>query len=145
VPNKKQFKEALGEEKYRNSGLDENYGKEIAEKLRYYFETSKCYLNPELKLDDVATAASVPRQYISQALNEQLQISFSVFVNQYRVQETKKRLTAPEYTQLTIGSIAFDSGFNSIATFNRVFKEIAGISPNEFKKNLKTSIIKSDK
>ena len=69
-------------------------------------------------------------QTISRLINSHFKKSFTDLVNHYRVEEAKQRLLSEE-TAITV--IAFEVGFNSIASFNRVFKEKVGSSPSEFR------------
>ncbi|MEL7124489.1 MAG: helix-turn-helix domain-containing protein, partial [Bacteroidota bacterium] len=56
------------------------------------------------------------------------------FVNTYRIDEAKKRLTDESYQQYTIAGIAYDCGFNSISTFNTTFKAMTKQTPTQFRK-----------
>lgn len=69
---------------------------------------------------------------ISAAINQGLDKNFYAFVNEFRVEEVKTRLVDTKYGHLTILSIAFEAGFNSKATFNRIFKAYTGISPKAY-------------
>ncbi len=96
----------------------------------------KLYLNPTLSLRMLEEKINLPARDISRTLNLGLQKNFYYFVNEYRVEEAKRRLSMPEYDHLSVLGIAFDSGFNSKATFNRIFKEIIGESPSQFRKKI---------
>jgi AraC-like DNA-binding protein len=65
-------------------------------------------------------------------LNNHLNKSFNEFVNEYRIEEVKKRLVEKGNEHLTISGIALDCGFNSQATFQRAFKHVTGVSPKEY-------------
>ena len=91
------------------------------------------FLNPTLSLTEVVNHTGINQKMISQVLNQHLGKSFNGFVNEYRITEVKKRLVDPQYNHLTITGIAFESGFNSQATFQRTFRQITGQSPTEFK------------
>ncbi|MFM7488040.1 MAG: helix-turn-helix domain-containing protein [Cytophagales bacterium] len=101
----------------------------------------RIYLNPELTLNEVVKITGITQKTISAVLNQHAGKSFNEFVNEYRVEEVKKRLSARYSTHLTITGIAFECGFNSQATFQRTFKQFTGVSPTEFlaKQSLKTS------
>ena len=75
------------------------------------------------------------QKIISAVLNQYIQKSFNEFVNEYRVLEFKEKIVQPEFNHLTIAGIALECGFGSQPTFQRVFKEITGQSPSEFRKN----------
>lgn len=93
----------------------------------------RLYLNPTLSLNDVVTFTGINQKIISAVLNQHLGKSFNIFINEYRVNEVKRRLLDPNYNHLTITGIAFESGFNSQATFQRTFRQITGQSPKEYK------------
>jgi AraC-like DNA-binding protein len=101
-------------------------------RLKQAMETEKLYLDPALNLTNLAGMVGLPPKTISAVLNQHLQKSFSEFINEYRVEEVKKRLREPAHQHLTISGIALDSGFNSQATFQRTFKQMTGVSPRQF-------------
>lgn len=92
----------------------------------------KLYLNPELKLIDLAILLNIHPNLISKAINYVSEANFYDLVNKMRVEEFINRIKAEDANKYTIIAIAFDSGFNSKATFNRNFKAISGMSPSEF-------------
>jgi len=73
---------------------------------------------------------------LSNLLNQHIGKSFNDFVNEYRVDEAKKRLSDASYNNFTIAAIAFDCGFNSLATFQRVFKQVTGITPSKYQNHI---------
>ncbi|MEM6685735.1 MAG: helix-turn-helix transcriptional regulator [Bacteroidota bacterium] len=103
-------------------------------KLEDAMTAKKLFLNPSLKLSDVVQEINIPQKIISSVLNQHIHKSFNEYVNTYRVEAFKSRLLATNDTNLTITGIAFECGFNSQATFQRVFKSITNQSPSEFRK-----------
>ncbi len=101
--------------------------------LDQLMEGQQWYLNPILKLQDVVKHTGIPQKTISTVLNQHLKKSFNEYINTYRVAEFKKRLLDPTQAHLTITGIALDCGFNSQATFQRVFKAHTQQSPKEFR------------
>lgn len=93
----------------------------------------KIYRNPELNLRSLSKAANISERLISETINNVLHKNFHQFVNEYRVVEIQEKLKNPKYSNLKILSLALDSGFNSKATFNRIFKEHTGLTPKQFK------------
>ncbi|WP_299685728.1 helix-turn-helix transcriptional regulator [uncultured Dokdonia sp.] len=93
------------------------------------------YLKPTLKLQDVVQHTGIPQKTISSVLNQHLGKSFNEYVNTYRITEFKKRILDPSSENLTITGVAYDCGFNSQATFQRVFKKMTQQSPKEFKES----------
>ena len=67
---------------------------------------------------------------------EQLQTNFYSLINQYRVQEVVERMQFEDAEKYTLIGIAYDCGFQSKATFNRIFKQKMGCSPSKYKKQL---------
>ena len=72
-------------------------------------------------------------QELSFVINESKQKSFNDYVNSWRVEETKRLLSQADKQDLGLLEIAFDAGFNSKATFNRVFKQTTGLTPSEYR------------
>jgi AraC-like DNA-binding protein len=58
--------------------------------------------------------------------------NFFEFVNSYRVREVKSRLHKTEFEHLSLEGIAKDCGFNSSASFYRVFKQHTRMTPGQF-------------
>jgi AraC-like DNA-binding protein len=107
---------------------------EVVTNLKKAMETDRVFLNPNLNLDILSQHSSIPSKTISSVLNQHLQKSFNEFVNGYRVEEVKRRLQETSQSNLTILGTALESGFNSKASFQRIFKEMTGISPGEYQK-----------
>ncbi len=125
--------------KYQKSGLKEEDANKYLGQLLTFMKTQKPYLNGELTIEDVSNKTEIPRHIITQIINQKIGKNFYQFVNEYRVQETKKRIVDPAYNNLTILAIGFDSGFNSKSTFNAIFKSVTDMTPSEFKRNVQTS------
>ena len=109
-----------------------DYKDEVSIRLIEYMDSEKPFLNPELSLQELADKLNVSRHQLSAAINKQQNMNFYVFVNKYRVGEVKKLMTNPENKNFKIISLAYDAGFNSKASFNRIFKQITGTTPSEF-------------
>ena len=63
--------------------------------------------------------------------------SFADFINEYRVHAVARKMQDPAYDHITLLGIAYASGFNSQTSFTRIFKQMTGKSPAEFKTGLK--------
>ncbi|HPI91545.1 MAG TPA: helix-turn-helix domain-containing protein [Deltaproteobacteria bacterium] len=105
----------------------------IARKLR----EERVYLDEELTLAAMAHALDLQPHQLSRFLNIRLRMSFTMLVNSYRVEEAKVLLK--EEPEDTILDIAFASGFNSKASFNRVFKRATGMTPSEYRMKVRCS------
>lgn len=109
---------------------------ETAEKtiaaLTHAMQTDELYLDPELTVEKVGRHVQLPPKTISFVLNQHCQKSFNAFVNEYRIEAVKRRLTSRASKHLTLTGIAFECGFNSQATFQRAFRQVTGTSPKEY-------------
>ena len=118
--------------KYKTSTLNDSEQQLIFEKIVQLFEEKKLYQEPKLQLSDVADALNVSTHNISQTINATTGKPFYDFVNSYRVRHLQKLLEDPSQQKFTILSMGFESGFNSKASLNRVFRQDTGLSPSEY-------------
>lgn len=121
----------VNKEKYINK-IDEKLVKEIQGKINILFETKKIYTNPDLTLSILAKELNIRPQLLSQFINDNLNKSFTQFINEYRIEEAKRLLKAN--TQFKIDAIGFEAGFNSSSTFYSSFKKITGTTPSNYQK-----------
>ncbi len=121
--------------RYERSSLSPENAALYETRLRETMEREKLFLDPELTLPKLARALDIPASHLSQVINERLGRNFFEFINGYRVEAAKQRLASPGSGQQKLVAIAFDCGFNSLATFNRVFKELAGRTPSDFRRH----------
>jgi AraC-like DNA-binding protein len=89
--------------------------------------------DPELSAPLLARHLATNTTYLSRALNEGLGQNFNEFVNRIRVHAVQAELAQPE-SDRDVLAIALDAGFNSKASFNRVFKRLTGETPTEFRR-----------
>ncbi len=92
----------------------------------------KHYLDNELSLHNLAQKLNSNAHYLSHILNNIIKKNFYDFVNGFRVDEVKERLKNGEGEKRTLLYIALDSGFNSKASFNRIFKQNTGKTPSQY-------------
>lgn len=107
---------------------------DVLSKLKNSMEEQGIFLNPDLNLDTLSRQIGFPSKIVSVVLNQALQKSFSEYVNGYRVEEVKRRLEENPGSNLTILGVALECGFNSKASFQRIFKEMTGVSPGALQK-----------
>ena len=105
----------------------------ILEKIKSIMETEKAFTDEDISLSGLAEELEITSHQLSQILNEKLNQTFPQFINEYRIAEAKKIML--EEKKRAVLSIAFAVGFNSKASFNRAFKQITGITPQQFRKN----------
>ena len=103
---------------------------------------NKRYLTQNLKMIDLANELSVSEYKISRAIRYHFAApNFNNFINCLRVEHAKNLLEQPESQHWTILVIALESGFSSLATFNRVFKTELGYAPNEHRKGIRVACV----
>jgi len=100
-------------------------------KLDNAFEFIEKNYQDDITLKDAAKACGFSEYYFSRIFNEATGKSFINFLNDYRVSKAEKLLVS---SGISITDAAYASGFNSIVTFNRIFKKVKGLSPTAFLK-----------
>ena len=119
----------------RNEGKDGAAILLKKEKLEAYMESETPYLDSGITLIDLAEKLGMNRGELSEVINVGAEKNFNDFVNHYRVEEVKRKLQQGEGEKYSLLAIALDCGFNSKATFNRVFKKLTGQSPSDYQKS----------
>ncbi|MBP5473807.1 MAG: AraC family transcriptional regulator, partial [Bacteroidales bacterium] len=104
----------------------------IYSQLIYLMEEEKLFLNPMLKLSDLAKNVNVPESYLSKIINYYEKKNFYDFVGYYRVEEFLRLISLYDNEKYSMYYLAFEAGFNSKSTFNNVFRRIKGMSPSEY-------------
>jgi AraC-like DNA-binding protein len=117
-------------EKYAKSSLSDS--SDLFEKIKAIVNKEKMYLDFDLKLNTVAEKLNYSIHHISQAINQNSNMSFPDFISSFRIAEAKKKLLVPKPD--TIFAISLDVGFNSKAAFYTAFKKHTQMTPTEFKK-----------
>ncbi|MGK0305071.1 MAG: AraC-like DNA-binding protein [Gammaproteobacteria bacterium] len=110
--------------------LAENYLSTFNE-LNTLVDDNQWFLKPRLTLTDVSELTGLQTRDISRAINTVANKSFNDYINEYRVKHICQALDAGSPHSLT--RLYTDAGFSSKASFNKVFKEYAGITPSAYK------------
>lgn len=122
--------------KYQRSGLTKEQLLRNKLGIIQHIETNKPYLNPDYNLEMMARDLNISRQNLSQTINDELNKNFYQLINEYRANEFKKYLNDPKMNHITFLGLAYEAGFNSKSSFYRVFKEITGETPSEYRKKI---------
>ena len=91
----------------------------------------KLYQEPGFSRKQLADELEIPEHQLSRIINTGFGQSFTDLINHHRVEEAKQLLSD---TEQPVSQIAFDVGFNSLASFNRVFKTSTDLSPTAYRK-----------
>jgi len=120
--------------KYQKSKLQEIQKDKYQDKILAFIKEEKPYLNPEITINQFSEQVNIPSYYVSQIINERMNINYLDFINSYRIEESKSKLTDEKFSHYTIVTIAFDSGFNSKTAFYSAFKKYVGMTPSQYRK-----------
>jgi AraC-like DNA-binding protein len=103
----------------------------LMEDLNALVKGNQLFTNPDLQVSDLALRLKTNRSYISRTINQDMDTNFCDWINAFRVNHAKELMksSAPE---LTMESIAEQSGFSNISTFYRVFKKHEKCTPGKY-------------
>ena len=126
--------EEVEEEKARNATIEET--DELFNKIITALREEQLFTNPNLTIQDLAAAVGSNRTYVSACINRRTNFSFSQLVAQYRVENAKSILSDPQYStdHDAVSSAIALSGFTSDQTFYRIFKELTGQTPLQYRR-----------
>jgi PAS domain S-box-containing protein len=119
-------------DRYRTSSLKGIEETLLYEKLCHLLEAERLFLNPDLTLRKMADKLATNTKYLSQVINHQTGLNFQQFINKYRVEEAKAKITDKALRHLTLYGVALQCGFKNKSTFYKVFKEVTQLTPREF-------------
>lgn len=125
--------------KYETSSLRSDQVGEIRRLIETTMEEKRLYLNPELTMQGMAEKISVSSHHLSRVVNQEFKCSFADYINSFRIEEARKRLADSAYDHLKLSALAFECGFNSVPTFNTLFKKKYKMTPSEFRQRQKES------
>lgn len=134
----KRVRELIPFIKYRKTGLSEALAMELKDKLETVMELDQPYLDPTLRMDDLAKSLLLSRNHTSQIINQYFNLSFFDFINKYRINAAKEML-AENRKDANITQIAYDAGFNNRASFYKAFKKFEGQTPTQYQNQSKAS------
>lgn len=117
---------------YQKSGLKKEDADNYLKQLLNYMEEETPYLNGKLSLKEVAAALEISTNHLSQVINENLEKNFFDFVNGYRVDLVKQKMSDSSNKNYTLLALAYDCGFNSKSSFNAIFKKYTGSTPSQY-------------
>ncbi len=101
-------------------------------KIEHYIQEHRPFLDPDLNLTQLSKMLKMSVPELSETINSGFNKNFNDFINEYRVHEVQKMLKEGKQKKLSLLGIAYECGFNSKATFNRVFKKFTNTSPSQY-------------
>ncbi|WP_340062957.1 helix-turn-helix domain-containing protein [Ascidiimonas aurantiaca] len=116
---------------------------QIEDNLKVYKQVEKLikdrelYLATDVSLQKLSDLTGYSNHTISSSINQYAKMNFNNFINQYRIQKAKDILDNDKLRKYTIASIAYDSGFSSLSSFNTSFKKFEKITPSAYRNSVK--------
>lgn len=108
---------------------------QLMTQLETIMQSEEAFKRADLTIVTLAKKMAVTQHRLRQLINQKLGYqNFNNFVNSYRIEAVKTALRDPNQMHLPILTIALDSGFNSLTTFNRAFRESEDITPSTYRK-----------
>lgn len=104
----------------------------LAQKVESLLDFEKVYQEPTYSRADLAKECGTSETTISRVINMHFQKSFPQLMNEHRIEDAKRLLRE---TDAPVRIIAQNVGFNSLPSFNRVFKDTTGAAPSVFRKS----------
>lgn len=135
-------KDLPAEQKLRYLELDQSVAQPLVHQLKKLMEEQEVYRQNELCLPGLAKLMGISVHQLSELLNVHLGTSFYEYINNYRLQFACNLLKNPDCA-LRILDIAFDAGFNNKNSFYRIFKDVTGVTPNQYREQVLQTELKA--
>lgn len=114
--------------------IPESRQNEIIKKLNREMNENSIHLQTDLTLYSLSKALNTNSSYLSRIIQLNYNCNFSAFLNKHRIIEAQKMILDKSFAHYTIDAISHECGYKSKSTFNKAFKEITGLTPNEYKR-----------
>ena len=111
--------------------------KTLIERLIEYYNQEKPYLNPKLKVEDVAKYLGVDQKEIAAAIKSHDNSNFNVFTNKLRVEEARRKFEDPAFDSFKMEVISEQSGFGTIQSFYNSFESYTGVKPAYYRTHMR--------
>ncbi len=118
---------------HKKSSLTPKDKDKYVQKILEYMEKEQPYLDHEIKQSDLAKKLNISVHLFSEVLNVCFEKNFNNFLNLYRVDRAKQLMKDDKYASYKVLAIGYESGFASKTSFNRVFKQLVGQTPSEYR------------
>ncbi|SON54533.1 Bacillibactin transport regulator [Hartmannibacter diazotrophicus] len=117
--------------------IDADTDQEVIAAIDRLLRERGLFRDPDLTLDRLARRAGIPARQISSAINRRFGRNISQVVNEYRVEDAKRRLAE---TDEPVTSVMFESGFQTKSNFNREFRRVTGMSPSDYRRSAEVAV-----
>ena len=107
---------------------------DYVQRINTYIKDEKPYLEFDIALQDFSEKLSISPRNLSYVINNEFKKNYYGFINHYRLEVAKQSLID---SNRPIKEIMYDSGFSNKATFYSIFKKSTGVTPVQFRKNIR--------
>lgn len=121
-------------EQRRKPRIEDDKAQELYDRLCLMMERDRIYANSQIHRESVAEALGTNRTYLSQIIKEKGGMSYVQFINSYRINDAIRILSDSSQINYPLKQICSDLGFNSTATFYKLFQQAVGITPSVYRK-----------
>jgi len=108
----------------------------LFEKIKVIIQDEGNFKNVDFSISKLSSMMNINNAYLAKAIKTSGNVNYIYYINKCRVDYTKKLLSESDINKVTLMHIYTEAGFSSQSTFNRVFKQIEGITPSEYLKNI---------
>ncbi|SEK56375.1 AraC-type DNA-binding protein [Aquimarina amphilecti] len=125
---------------FKTFNFNEVVGEEddlLKNRIEHFIIDKEAFTNRNFKVSDLALLLSISEKELSLYIHNTYHMSFTDFINAYRVEKVKKLLISSDQEKFTLLAISEKAGFSSKSSFNAVFKKVTGLTPTQYKKNHK--------
>ncbi|MDR2449599.1 MAG: helix-turn-helix domain-containing protein [Prevotellaceae bacterium] len=128
--------------KYSGSSLSDEKGTKLYQELENLMRNEHVYRQNDLTTERLADMLHTNRTYLSQVINKYVNLTFTYYINTFRIEEAVRILSDPD-NDIPLKALSIDLGFNSMATFYTAFQASMGMSPSLYRR--KVQLLKKNK
>lgn len=111
----------------------------LFEKVEHEITTRMLFLQPAFSRDELIKTVYIPKNKFAQLFKQYAGMSFPKYINNLRLEYAAKMLK--EYPDYTIDTVARECGMYTVQTFHRLFLERFGVTPAEYRAEIKRSAL----
>jgi AraC-like DNA-binding protein len=113
---------------------------DLKEKLLRLMEEEQFFLDPNFRITILISQLYTNRTYLSNLINTEFKMSFSEFINMHRVEYAKELIEDDHQFKYSLTYFAEKSGFGSLSSFNRAFKQFEGVTAGAYRQKLEKKV-----
>jgi len=131
--NMDKFRETITNSTLTSKDSASTIAKELSlfEKIENYLQNNQSFREHDITRESLALQIGTNREYLTRAIQENVNMTFSEYINHYRLEYARQLLIG--HTNLSIENIYTSAGFTTKSTFYRLFKEKYSLTPKELR------------